>query len=88
MNLRLRQRSPSRRPTVERLTKACVDGTLRTMEHKTPETVQVSVPVPTALQRRMKAYVGSQGMTVVNFVCQAIEELLDRVETKKRWPLR
>jgi hypothetical protein len=55
------------------------------MADKEPETIQVSVPVPTALQRRMKAYAASQGILVKDFVCQAIQELLDKVEPKKRW---
>jgi len=58
---------------------------LRNMDTKAPETIQVSVPVPTALQRRMKAYAASQGVLVKDFVCRAIEELLDKLEQKKRW---
>jgi hypothetical protein len=61
---------------------------LKNMETKIPETIQVSVPVPTALQRRMKAYAASQGILVKDFVCRAIEELLDKLdklEQKKRW---
>jgi len=49
------------------------------------ETVQVSVPVPTALQRRMKAYAASQGILIKDFIREAIEERLAKVDPKNRW---
>jgi predicted DNA-binding protein len=55
------------------------------MPTHTRENVQVSVPLPAELHRRMKICVASQGITVTEFVRRAIEELLKRADTRKGW---